>query len=83
MKHINLIATATFGLEAIVAGELKNLGYNADKVENGRVTFTGSETDICRTNLHLRTSDRVLIKMGEFPATTLKNCLKKQKPPVE
>jgi len=79
MKHINLIATATFGLEAIVAGELKNLGYNADKVENGRVTFTGSETDICRTNLHLRTSDRVLIKMGEFPATTFEELFEKTK----
>ena len=58
------------GLEAVVARELKDLGYNDLKVENGRVIFTGGPADICRANLWLRTSDRVLIKMAEFPATT-------------
>jgi len=70
MTKIQLIATAPMGLEAIVARELKDLGYTDLKVENGRVTFTGEPADICRANLWLRTSDRVLVKMGEFPATT-------------
>ncbi|WKL01031.1 THUMP domain-containing protein [Paenibacillus amylolyticus] len=34
------------------------------------VFFTGDYIDICRCNLWLRSSDRVLVKMGEFPATT-------------
>jgi putative N6-adenine-specific DNA methylase len=37
-----LIATATFGLEKIVANELKDLGYDNLVVENGKVTFQGT-----------------------------------------
>ncbi|WP_139904254.1 THUMP domain-containing class I SAM-dependent RNA methyltransferase [Clostridium thermarum] len=64
----DLIATSTFGIEAITASELKALGYKDINTENGRVTFKGDERDIARTNIWLRTSDRVLIKMAEFKA---------------
>ncbi|MCJ8010345.1 class I SAM-dependent RNA methyltransferase [Paenibacillus sp. KQZ6P-2] len=70
MPRLQLIATAPMGLEAIVARELKDLGYTDLEVENGRVTFAGDLKDICRCNLWLRTSDRILVKMGEFPAKT-------------
>ncbi|AWI03760.1 THUMP domain-containing class I SAM-dependent RNA methyltransferase [Clostridium drakei] len=66
--NYTLIATATFGLEAIVANELKELGYYDLKVENGKVTFEGDERDIVTCNMWLRTADRVLIKMSEFKA---------------
>ena len=69
-QQLELIATAPMGLEAVVARELKDLGYHDTVVENGRVTFKGNLSDICRCNLWLRTSDRVLIKMGEFTALT-------------
>lgn len=69
-EKLQLIATAPMGLEAVVARELKDLGYQDTVTENGRVTFSGGLEDICRCNLWLRTSDRVLIKMGEFKATT-------------
>lgn len=70
MVTYELIATAAFGLEAVVAKELKELGYADQMVENGRVTFRGDEAAICRSNLWLRSADRVLIKAGEFDATT-------------
>lgn len=63
-----LIATSTFGLESVVAGELKSLGYENLKVENGKVIFSGDEMDIVTCNLWLRTADRVLIRMAEFKA---------------
>ncbi|MGZ9582996.1 THUMP domain-containing class I SAM-dependent RNA methyltransferase [Paenibacillus marinisediminis] len=69
-KPWSLIATAPMGLEAIVARELRELGYDDVKTENGRVTFSGGPLDVCRANLWLRTADRVLIKMAEFPART-------------
>lgn len=69
-EKLQLIATAPMGLEAVVTRELKDLGYQDTVTENGRVTFSGTLADICRCNLWLRTSDRVLIKMGEFKATT-------------
>jgi putative N6-adenine-specific DNA methylase len=64
----DLIATSTFGIESITAKELKALGYEDLKVENGKVTFEGDEMDIAIANIHLRTADRVLIKMAEFEA---------------
>lgn len=70
MSKLQLIATCPMGLESVVARELKDLGYEELTVENGRVLFKGNEKDICRTNLWLRTSDRILIKMGEFKAIT-------------
>lgn len=70
MSKVELIATATFGLEAIVAQELKDLGYEEVTLENGKVTFTGDESAICRANLWLRAADRVRLKVGEFTALT-------------
>ncbi|KMT21320.1 THUMP domain-containing class I SAM-dependent RNA methyltransferase [Clostridium cylindrosporum] len=67
MKY-TLIATATFGLESVVANELRSLGYEDLKVENSKVEFKGDERDIARCNLWLRTADRVLIKAAEFKA---------------
>ena len=68
MPRFDLIATATFGLENVVARELKQLGYDNCTVSDGRVVFAGDETDIARCNLWLRSADRVLIRVGEFPA---------------
>lgn len=79
MATLELIATAAFGLEAVVARELKQLGYENLKVENGRVTFTADEMAICRTNLWLRTADRVLLKMGEFKATSFEELFQQVK----
>lgn len=79
MGKIELIATSTFGLEALVAQEVRNLGYSEVKVENGRVTFQGEESAIPRANLWLRTADRVFIKMGEFEALTFDELFEKTK----
>lgn len=68
MAQFDLIATATFGLENVVARELQQLGYEDCRVVDGRVHFKGTEADIARCNLWLRSADRVLIRVGEFPA---------------
>ncbi|MEW5785374.1 MAG: class I SAM-dependent RNA methyltransferase [Bacillota bacterium] len=77
MSNIELIATATFGLEALVAQELNDLGYDRVTVDNGKVTFAGDESAICRSNLWLRTADRVRLKMGEFTAVTFDELFEK------
>ena len=64
MSKLQLIATSAFGIEAVAARELKWLGYDDQQVETGRITFAGDEEAICRTNIWLRTADRVLLKMG-------------------
>jgi len=65
---LELIATAAFGLEAVVVRELKALGYPGRTVRPGRVLFHGDRQAICRTNLWLRSAERVLVRMGTFPA---------------
>ncbi len=79
MAKFNLIATAAFGIEAVVAREIKELGYENVVVENGRVTFTGNEEAICRSNLWLRCADRLYLKVGEFTATTFEELFQQVK----
>jgi putative N6-adenine-specific DNA methylase len=54
------------GLEAIVAKEVRDLGYENVTVENGKVIFEAEPSAIARANLWLRTADRVKILVGEF-----------------
>lgn len=70
MAPVKLVATATFGLEAIVGRELKALGYENIHTENGRLFFDADLDAIARCNLWLRSSDRVLVCLGQFPATS-------------
>lgn len=78
MTKYDLIATAAMGLEALVAKEVRALGYEC-KVENGRINFTGDESAIARCNLWLRTAERLKIKVGEFKATTFEELFEKTK----
>lgn len=79
MPRFELIATSAFGLESVLAQEIKGLGYTDIKVENGKVTFWGDESAIARCNLWLRTADRVLLKIGEFEATSFEELFEKTK----
>lgn len=65
---LELVATATFGLEAVVRREIEALGYKVIKTEDGRVTYMGDERAVVCSNLWLRSADRVYIRMGEFEA---------------
>src|SRR5262245_18810319 len=67
-QDLELIATAGSGTEAVVKRELASLGYEARTVAPGRLLFRGDEAAIVRTNLWLRTGERVLIHMASFPA---------------
>jgi putative N6-adenine-specific DNA methylase len=79
MEKIELIATAAFGLESVVAREVKNLGYEDIQVENGKVIYKADLMGICRSNLWLRTADRVLLKIGQFKALTFDELFEKTK----
>lgn len=65
---IMLIATTTFGLEAVVRREVEVLGFKGVTVSDGRIEFKALVEDIPRVNLRLRAADRVLLKLGEFKA---------------
>lgn len=75
----DIIATTTFGLEALVKKELEDLGYKDLKVSNGKIELQGEAKDIAILNIHLRCAERVLIRVGEFKAYTFDELFEKTK----
>ena len=69
MTTYKLVATAAAGIEALVGKELRTLGYDC-QVENGKAYFSGNDYDIAKTNIYLRTADRIKIVFGQFTAKT-------------
>ena len=69
-KVYELIAPCHFGLEAVLKKEILDLGYEISQVEDGKVTFLGDAEAICRANIFLRTTERILLKVGSFRATS-------------
>jgi putative N6-adenine-specific DNA methylase len=78
MKTFDIIATSAMGLEAVVAKEVRALGYECE-VENGKVMYKGDEKVIARSNLWLRSADRIKIKVGEFKVNTFDELFEKTK----
>lgn len=70
MDKLQLIAPCHFGLEAVLKREIQDLGYDIANVEDGKVTFEGDAAAICRSNVFLRTPERILLKVGSFRAET-------------
>ena len=65
-----LMAPCHFGMEAVLKREILDLGYEIAQVEDGRVTFLGDAEAVCRANIFLRTTERILIKAGSFRAVS-------------
>lgn len=74
---MEMMATTAFGIEAVVRRELEELNIKVDRVENGKVFFSGDENDLIKANLWLRCADRVLIVVGEFEATSFDELFEK------
>ncbi len=70
MRKMELIAPCHFGLEAVLKKEIYDLGYDIRQVEDGKIAFEGDAEAICRGNIFLRTTERVLLKVGKFRAVT-------------
>ena len=66
--ELNFAVPTLFGLEGLCADEIRRLGLPSVQAENGRVLCTGTEGDLPRLNLNLRTGERVLLVLGTFPA---------------
>ena len=79
MSRYELIAPCHFGMEAVLKREIYDLGYDIEQVEDGKVTFIGDEEAICRANVFLRSTERVLLKVDKFKATTFDELFEKTK----
>ena len=67
---MKLLIPVAAGLEQTVKRQLASLGYPDAPAENGRIRLEGDWQDIARLNVFLRSGERVLIQLAEFPATT-------------
>lgn len=79
IKEFELFAPCHFGLEAVLKREIINLGYEVTEVVDGRVSFKGSAEAIARCNVFLRTTERVMLKVGSFKAVTFDELFEKTK----
>ncbi len=70
MKKYTLISPCFFGMEKMLATEIKNLGFEIEKTEDGRVTYKTGEDGIAKANMWLRCAERVNLKVAEFEART-------------
>ena len=59
-----------FGLEGLVADELRRMDLPEVRAEDGRVFFSGTLADCVKANISLRCGERVLLQLGSFPAPT-------------
>ena len=65
---MNFCVPCLFGIEGIAGDELRRLNLENVRVENGRVLFSGDEGALAKASLCLRTGERILIVLGDFPA---------------
>lgn len=79
MNQFEYISPCHFGLEAVLKRELLDLGLNIVKVDDGKVTYTGDDNTCARANMFLRTTERVLLKVGEFKAETFEELFERTK----
>ena len=70
MKKYTLISPCFFGMEKMLAREIKELGFDIIKTEDGRITYKTGEDGIQKANMWLRCAERVHLKVAEFEATT-------------
>ena len=69
-KSYTLISPCFFGMEKMLAREIKDLGFEIIKTEDGRVTYKTDEHGIAKANMWLRCAERVHLKVAEFEAKT-------------
>lgn len=63
-----LVALCAVGAEKILGNEIKHLGYKLISNAPGRVCFSGDDDALFRTNLCLRTADRVYLQLARYDA---------------
>ena len=77
--EFEFLAPCHFGLESVLKREITDLGYEITKVDNGKVYYKGDENAICRSNIFLRTTERVLLNVATFKATTFDELFERTK----
>lgn len=70
MDSIRMSAPCLFGIEGVLADELRRMGASEVTPDTGKVLFSGDEAMLARANLSSRFAERIQVQLGEFPART-------------
>ena len=70
MTNLEFSVPCLFGLEGLAGDELRRMDAQNVRVENGRVLFSGDQAALAKSSGGLRTGERVLIVLADFPAKT-------------
>ena len=70
MNEMKFLVPTLFGLEGLAGEELRRLGMENVRVEDRRVLFTGDERALAKANIALRTGERIMVVLAQFPAKT-------------
>ncbi|HCA33679.1 MAG TPA: RNA methyltransferase, partial [Lachnospiraceae bacterium] len=65
-----MVIPTLFGLEGLVADELRYQQFEDVEAQNGRVLFSGDWKEAARANVWVRCGERVLIVVGTFKAVS-------------
>ena len=77
--NMTFAAPCIFGLEGICANELKFLGIQNVRAENGRVLFEGDWDTLAKANIRSRYAERIQILLAEFRATDFQTLFERVK----
>ncbi len=70
MNEFDIVAKTIFGLEEILADELKTIGAKDIKILQRAVSYKGNKETLYKSNLHLRTAIRILVPISNFKANS-------------
>lgn len=76
---LTLCATCLLGVEGLVAEELREMGCEEVRPENGRVIFSGDASAMARANLNSRYAERILILLKTFRACSFEELFEQVK----
>jgi len=68
---LEVFLIATPGLEAPLCAEAEQLGFASPRIVKGGVVFNGNWAEVWRANLMSRGANKVLVRLGSFPAVHL------------
>ena len=80
MANVEFCAPCLFGIEGILGDELRRMGAENVRPENGRVLFAGDMELLARANIGSRYAERIQIHLGSFPARSLRSCSRGSRP---
>ncbi len=71
--NMEFVVPTLFGLEGLAGDELRRMDMKNVRVEDRRVFFTGDEYALAKTNICLRTGERVMIVLAQFQAKSFED----------